>query len=113
MYLFSFLTMDTIVSIPVYYMTYYLNRGNITNLVLGTLLITEILFIPLWSLIGKRYGKKAAFIAGLIVWIVAMIFSFAIKPESPNFIIFLFASIVGVGTSSVLTLPIPKRGWDS
>lgn len=104
MYLFSFLTMDVIMSILIYFMTYYLNKGNITNLALGTLLIAEVIVIPFWSAVGKRLGKKTAFILGLSVWIIAMLFSFAITPISPTLVVFLFAAIVGVGTSAVIVM---------
>lgn len=104
MYLFSFLTMDVIMSILIYFMTYYLNKGNITNLALGTLLIAEVIVIPFWSAVGKRLGKRTAFILGLSVWIIAMLFSFAITPSSPTLVVFLFAAIVGVGTSAVIVM---------
>ncbi|MGB9789447.1 MAG: MFS transporter [Thermotoga caldifontis] len=104
MYLFSFLSMDVIMSILVYYMTHYLNRGQITNLALGTLIISEILFVPFWSALGKRFGKKTAFTLGLTVWIVAMFFSLAILPTSPTFVIYLFAAVVGVGTGCVVVM---------
>lgn len=104
MYLFSFLTMDVIMSILIYFMTYYLNKGHITNLTLGTLLIAEVLVIPFWSAVGRRLGKKTAFIFGLLIWIIVMLFSFAITPNSPTFVAFLFAAAVGIGTSAVIIM---------
>jgi len=102
MYLFSFLTMDVIMSILIYYMTYYLGRGNITNLALGTLLISEILFIPFWSLMARKYGKRTAFIFSVLLWIAAMLYSLTITPKSSTVLIYLFAAFTGVGTGGVV-----------
>ncbi|WP_448523151.1 MFS transporter [Pseudothermotoga sp.] len=102
MYLFSFLTMDVIMSILIYYMTYYLGKGNITNLALGTLLISEIVFIPFWSFVAKKYGKRVAFLSSVMVWIVAMLYSLTITPASPTTLIYFFAAFTGIGTGGVV-----------
>jgi oligogalacturonide transporter len=102
MYLFSFLTMDVIMSILIYYMTYYVKKGNITNLALGVLLISEIIFIPFWSFVAKKYGKRVAFLSSVMVWIVAMFYSLTITPASPTALIYLFAAFTGIGTGGVV-----------
>ncbi|KUK24311.1 MAG: Sugar (Glycoside-Pentoside-Hexuronide) transporter [Thermotoga sp. 50_1627] len=102
MYLFSFLTMDVIMSVLIYYTTYYLGKGNITNLALGTLLIVEIAFIPFWSFVAKKYGKRVAFLSSVMVWIVAMFYSLTITPASSTLVIYLFAAFSGIGTGGVV-----------
>ena len=58
MYLFTMATMDIIMSIIMYFMTYYMMRSNETNYVLGALLICQILAIFIYSAISNRKGKK-------------------------------------------------------
>jgi len=104
MYLFSFLTMDVVMAILIYFMTYYLGKGGLTNYALGVLLITEILFIPLWAYIGRHFGKRAAFITSVLVWMFAMALSFAIGPKSTTMEILIFSAIVGIGTGGVIVM---------
>ena len=104
MYLFGFLTMDIVMAILIYFTTYYLGKGGLTNYALGVLLITEILFIPLWAYIGRRFGKRTAFIMGVLIWMFAMALSFVIGPKSTTTAIFIFSAIVGIGTGGVIVM---------
>ena len=104
MYLFGFFTMDIVMAILIYFMTYYLGKGGLTNYALGVLLLTEILFIPLWAYIGRRFGKRTAFITSALIWMSAMALSFAIGPKSSTAAILVFSAIVGIGVGGVIVM---------
>ena len=104
MYLFAFLATDVIMTIVIYFMTYYLEKGDQTNYVLGTLLIVQILVIPLYSALGKRLGKQRAFLAGIILWLFAMLTSLIITPNMPSYTVYVFAGIVGIATGGVVVM---------
>ncbi len=59
-YLSAFLTMDVVSAVFAYYMKYYLNRPGELNLVLGTMLITQIVLVPLWrkGVINQRSERR-------------------------------------------------------
>ncbi|MFN4190532.1 MAG: MFS transporter [Pseudothermotoga sp.] len=104
MYLFAFLAMDVIMAILMYFMTYYLGKGNQTNFVMGMLLIVQIVVIPIYSMMGKKWGKRKAFSMAVTLWLVAMIGSFLISPKTASFGIYLFAGIVGAATGGVVVM---------
>jgi oligogalacturonide transporter len=104
MYLFAFVAMDMVMSVIIYFMTYYVGRQDETNYVLGVLLVVQLAVIPLYYLLSKRTSKKAAYISAVVVWICSMTLSFAAGPDSPSWLIYLFGALVGAGTGGVVIM---------
>jgi oligogalacturonide transporter len=104
MYLFAFVAMDMVMSVIIYFMTYYLGKQDLTNYVLGVLLVVQLAVIPLYYLLSKRVGKKAAYMGAVIIWVCSMTLSFAIGPDSASWLIYLFGALVGAGTGGVVIM---------
>jgi oligogalacturonide transporter len=104
MYLFSFLSMDIVMSIVIYFMTYYMGRGDETNYVFGILLVMQMLMIPFYYYLSKRTSKKTAFVGALLLWIAVMLFSFAMTPDLHQAIIYIFAAFIGISTGGVVVM---------
>jgi oligogalacturonide transporter len=104
MYLFSFVAMDMVMSIIIYFMTYYIGKQDITNYVLGVLLVVQLAVIPLYYLLSKRTSKETAFITAVIFWICALTLSFLIGPDSPSYMLYVFGALVGMGTGGVVIM---------
>lgn len=104
MYLFAFVAMDMVMSVIIYFMTYYVGRPDETNYVLGALLVVQLAVIPLYYLLSKRTSKKTAFITAVVFWICSMTLSFLIGPGSPSWMIYLFGVLVGAGTGGVVIM---------
>jgi sugar (glycoside-pentoside-hexuronide) transporter len=104
MYVCTFVAMDMVMSVVIYFMSYYMGKGDQTNYVLGVLLVTQLLVLPLYYFLSKRTGKKTAFIAGIVFWICSMGFSFLVGPGSPTFLTYVFGALVGVGTGGVVIM---------
>lgn len=104
MYLFAFVAIDTVGSIVVYFMKYYLLRGDEANYVNGTLLVFQVISLPFFAWLSKRTNKRIGFITGAVIWGVAMLFSYLITPQNPSFMIYVFAAIVGIGTGGVIVM---------
>jgi oligogalacturonide transporter len=104
MYLFAFTAMDAVLSIVIYYMKYFLGRGDETNYVTGTLLLAEIVALPFYNWLSQRTNKRVGYIVGASVWIVTMLFSFAVVPAAPAFVVYLFAALVGFGVGGVVVM---------
>ncbi|HUX20957.1 MAG TPA: MFS transporter [Spirochaetia bacterium] len=102
MYLFSFLAIDIVEAIIIYFMTYYIGRGGETNLMLGTLLILQLLSIPAFTWLTKRRSKRAAFITGASIWLLLALISFLIVPGLTVYLYYLFAGLVGIGMGGVI-----------
>ncbi len=104
MYLLTFLSMDVVMSIVIYFMSYYLKRGAESNYVLGTLLVVQVAVIPLFYYIARRTSKKTGFIVSVIAWISVMLFSFLITPAAPGFAVYVFAGLMGLATGGVVVM---------
>lgn len=95
MYLCIVVAMDVISMIFAYYMTYNLGRPAELSFVLGTLLIAQVLTVPLASAFAKRTSKTNAVILGGSGWIICGIASMFIAQTSPGFAIYLLAAVLG------------------
>ena len=104
MYLFSLMTLDIIMSIIRYFITYYLKRDGETTAILGTLLVTQLLLIPFIAYSGKKFGKRKTFLYSLIYLILLMAMSFLIKPESPWIFVYIFAAFVGIASGGIYVM---------
>ncbi len=104
MYLFAMTTMDIISSVMMYFMKYYIGRPGETNYILGTLLIIQLLFIPVAVKIAKRFGKKRTYTYAALYWMVIMVGSFLITDQSPDPAIYIFAGLVGLGSGTLVIM---------
>jgi len=104
MYLLAFIAIDAVMSTVIYYMKYYLGRGDEANYVTGTLLLAEIVALPFYNWLSRRTNKRVGYIVGASVWIATMVFSFAVVPAAPSFVIYVFAALVGLGVGGVVVV---------
>lgn len=104
MYLFTFVAMDIVLSVVIYFMTYYLRMEKDSNFILGALMAVQVCAIPVYFAIGKRWGKTAAYSVSGIIWIAAMLSSLLLKPGAERWVILLFGAGVGLGTSGTVLM---------
>ena len=104
MYLLAFVAMDTVSSIVVYYIKYYLGRGGETSFVNGTLLVAQVVSLPFYTALSRRTNKRTGYITGALIWIAAMLTSFLLAPGNPSFVIYVFATVVGLGTGGIVVM---------
>ena len=104
MYLFAFVAMDVVMAIMIYFMTYYLGRGNETENVLGVLLVFQIIALPIFTQMSQKTDKKTCYLIATIFLLAVMILSIFITPGSPEAIIYIFAALVGLGTGGVIIM---------
>jgi oligogalacturonide transporter len=104
MYLLAFIAMDAVLSIVIYYMKYFLGRGDETNYVTGTLLLAEIVALPFYNWLSQGTNKRVGYIVGAAIWIVTMLFSFAVVPAAPAFVVYVFAALVGLGVGGIVVM---------
>jgi oligogalacturonide transporter len=104
MYLFAFVAVDALQAVLIYYMTYYIGRGGEANYILGTLMVVQLLALPLYSMISRKTSKRFSYMLGAGLWAIAMSLSLLIGPGQPSFVIYLFAGLVGLATSGVVVM---------
>ena len=104
MYLFAFVAMDVVMAIVIYFMNYYLGRGGETENVLGVLLVCQIIALPLFVKISQKTDKRTSYLLSTAYLIAVMSMSFFITPALPDFVIYLFAGMVGLGTGGIVIM---------
>jgi len=104
MYILTFVAMDAVSSIVIYWMKYYLVRGNEANYVSGALLVAQVAALPFYVWLSRRAGKLAGYLVGALIWVAAMLFSFVLVPGGPNWVAYAFAVMVGLGTGGIVVM---------
>jgi oligogalacturonide transporter len=104
MYLFAFVAIDTVSTIVVYFVKYFLQRSSEVSFVNGALLVAQVVSLPFYVALSKRTSKVRGYIIGLAIWAFAMMFSFLLAPTSASFWIYTFASVVGLGTGGIVVM---------
>lgn len=104
MYVTAFTAFDATQSIVVYYIKSYLGRGEEVSFVLGTLLIAQVLSLPVYQWLSKRISKSRTYLVGATIFVVVMFFSFLFTPSSPAFALYVFAALVGMGSGGVVIM---------
>ena len=102
MYLCSFLALDVITTLFIYFMTYYLNRQDMAQFILGVLILVEICSIPLAVFIAKKTSKKFSFALGSLMWAFFALCTLFITPGMPIVVMFVLAVLMGVS----LAMPV-------
>lgn len=104
MYLFAFVAIDTVSTIVAYFVKYYLQRSGEVSFVNGTLLVAQVISLPFFVALSKRTSKSRGYILGLAIWVIAMMFSFLLSPTISAFWVYVFASVVGIGTGGIVVM---------
>lgn len=104
-YLLAFFVMDVVSAVFAYYMTYYIGRGDLLEMVLGTMLLTQIAALAFVVLLAEKIGKPKTFILGAVVFILG---SFALGFYNTDWhisAIFVIAAVVGLGLIGCIVMP--------
>lgn len=105
MFLSGQAAVDFLTTLFIYYLTVCLNRANEFSMVLGTLLIAQLISMPIHTKISQKNTKTSPLKFGFSVWILALIASLFLSPASPTFLIYAVSGICGLGTSAAVLVP--------
>lgn len=99
MFIMAYSAIDILSAMVVFYVTYYLGRSDY-NIVLGSLLIGQTLFLPFTSWLSKKIAKPKAFVAGLVWWLLALSAMAMVRPATPAFVLYVIVFLMGGGTGA-------------
>jgi GPH family glycoside/pentoside/hexuronide:cation symporter len=105
-FLLSWACVDIVGATFVYFITYWmgLTEGDV-SILLGTIFITAIVFLPFWVVVSKRIGKKKSYIYGMAFWAVVMSSAFFLTPGIPFTFLVFFCALAGIGVSTAHLIP--------
>lgn len=96
---------DFLTTLFIYYLTSCIKRPNEFPIVLGTLLITQLIVMPINIKVAKKYTKTTPLKFGYTLWIIALVTSLFLTPSSPKFLVYVVAALSGFGTSVSVLVP--------
>lgn len=101
-------------STMIYYFKYIYHSENMTTLALLILLVSSMIFIPVWNALSRRIGKKAGFIAGmsLLVVTIALIFFFGHTAGVTFFLVMMAVGGIGFSTGYIFPWAIVPDAID-
>jgi oligogalacturonide transporter len=105
MYIFAYATMDVLMGWLKFYLADYLGRPGFLTIGLGSILLTQILSIPLYIGIANRKGHAAAYRLGLGIMILGMAGMYFHTPATPTVLLIVNCIVVGLGQSAAVLVP--------
>jgi GPH family glycoside/pentoside/hexuronide:cation symporter len=100
-----------------FFLLYWVSQGDLAasvsifgdkivldSVVLGWLLITAVVALPLWTWLSHRFSKRSAYIIAMSFWAVVQMLILAVRPGQVGFILVL-AVLAGMSVSSAHVLP--------
>lgn len=111
MYLAAFIAIDVLMAMFIYFMDRYIGIGKemvevipgvqmeLKTYMLGFMLISQILALPIHVYVGNRLGKHMPYIIGIIIWATCMFTTFALDATTPLWGMLLLSAVIGVGMS--------------
>lgn len=104
-HMLSWMAVQIVSSIIVYYMKYWLKRPELTSLILLAVQGSALLWLFLWTILSRRLGKKAIFQWGAGTWVIASVVLFLVQPDWPSWVAMGVALAAGAGVSVAYFMP--------
>lgn len=106
-YLLSWLAVQTVSTVLIYFANYWLRRpdpGFIAGVLLGVQ-GSALVWLFIWSAVSKRIGKKGVYFRGMVFWIGVSMALFAVQPTWPGPVVIGLAVLAGVGVATAYLVP--------
>ena len=105
MYLLTWTTIDLLMAILLYFIRYWLQRGDSESLIMGTLFVSAVVFLPLWSWLSHRWNKRTAYVVGIGSFALMMIALSFVRSTTPLPYVIILAALLGIGVSAAHVIP--------
>ena len=79
-----------------YYMKYSIENYAMLNIVLGTIVVSQIAALPLVLTVSRRIGKIKCMVLGSLAWILLCAMLVFFRPHTPVWMLFALAAMLGV-----------------
>lgn len=105
MYLLAYSAMDIMSAAFIYFVTYYFGRPEIYIFCLGSMLLTQIIFLPLYLYLANKIGKGRSYTIGAIILSIAMCSFLFIPRDVPLALLIILSCVMGAGFSAIISMP--------
>jgi GPH family glycoside/pentoside/hexuronide:cation symporter len=117
LYMLNWITFDLVALMLPFFLVYWVAGGNLLaavnvfgeeialeSVVLGVLLITAVLALPLWNWLSCRLSKRQAYIVGMSFWALVQLVLYLVQPGQTGLVLVL-AVLAGLSVSTAHVLP--------
>jgi oligogalacturonide transporter len=93
------MAIDTVMTLAVYFLTVSLQKEALFVPIMGTILVTQLVFIGIFSYIAQKTNKATPAYISAGVWITASIAIVFLTPATPGILVISICSLIGVGSA--------------
>ena len=104
-YLFTWVSMDIMQTILLYFLTYCVRRQAQSDLIMGAIFVTAICSLPLWNWVSRRLSKRIAYIVGVAFWAGIQLVLITLGPNSGLAELLALCILAGIGVGAAHVLP--------
>lgn len=104
MYLAAWVALSMTTGMFIFFFGYWLHFGDQLKYVLPLALLVAAGMLPVWVRVSARFGKRAAYIAGMSVFAAVGFSTLTLGPGSTSYV-WPFAVAAGIGLSAIYVIP--------
>jgi GPH family glycoside/pentoside/hexuronide:cation symporter len=104
LYLCSWLALQLVSTVLIYYLTYYLGIPEQLPLVLLAIQGSSFIFLFIWARLSIYLDKRLVYIIGATIWLAVQLALSAIRPDQ-SYLVIPLAIIAGAGVSVAYLIP--------
>lgn len=104
-YLLSWLVVQTVSTLVIYYLTYWLRQPGLISVVILAVQGSALIWLFIWTKISLRVGKKGVYYRGMIFWIAVSFALFVVQPAWPSWVIIALGALAGIGIATAYLVP--------
>lgn len=104
LYLSSWLALQIVQAVLVYYFTYYLKVPNQIQWILLAIQSSSFFFLFIWSWLSRRLDKRIVYMIGATIWLFVQIGLYFVRPDQAHLVIPL-GVLAGAGVAVAYLIP--------
>jgi GPH family glycoside/pentoside/hexuronide:cation symporter len=104
-FLFTWLTIDILQTMLLYFIKYAVNREGNSDLIMATIFVVAIFALPLWTWTSRRLNKRLAYIIGMLFFAFVLLALINLTSATPLTIILILCVFAGIGVSAAHVIP--------
>jgi GPH family glycoside/pentoside/hexuronide:cation symporter len=104
-YLFTWLAIDLLQAILLYFLKYCVQRETQSDLIMATIFVVAIAALPLWNWLARRWNKRNAYMFGIAFWAAVQLVIITLGPSSSLGLLISLCVLAGVGVGAAHVLP--------
>src|SRR5690606_13258487 len=104
LYLASWLALQLVSAILVYYLTYYMGTPERIPMTLLAVQGTSFAFLLVWSAVSRRYDKRLVYMAGATLWLLVQLALYFVRPGQ-DYLVIPLAALAGAGVAVAYLVP--------